>query len=266
MDQKERRPFRQALDGFGQHASGAFARVKRRPVKTALCLLVAGAAVMAIVFAIRGRPNWAFLQANPTGIAELKQQTKKDPSSYERFRTLGHAQFAGGRRAAALKSYQRALALNESAVDETMLGNLAVAYNMNERVAADHLIARYHLVGMVPRLQQLASSRSREVRWAAIGTLEKLGHAGKVDYMHVYLADLDASACDVRQRAVEKLGDIGDHRLDSALRAAKKRDDDTTPWYRSSCLGDRVEDAEKKIASRSPKSKKSSEHTALAKK
>ena len=249
MDPKERRPFM-------EHASGTFVRLRKRPVKSALCLLAAGAAVVAIVYVWRG---WG--GKITAGLTELKQQTKDNPSSYEKFRALGNAQFASGRRAAALRAYERALSLDEGAVDETMLGNLALAYNMNERVAADHLIARHHLLGMVPRLGQLASSHSREVRWAAIGTLEKLGHASKADYMHAYVADLDASACEIRQHAVDKLGDIGDHRALAALAAARKHEHDTTPWYRSNCLGDRIDAAEKKIATRSPKT-----HAALAKK
>jgi hypothetical protein len=264
MEQKDRRPFRQALEGFQTNASGAFARVRRRPIKAALCLLTVGAAVAAIVFYMRRTPNW--VGSSGSGIADLKQQAKQDPSSYERFRALGHAQFAAGRRAAAIKSYARALSLDEKAADETMLGNLAVAYGMNERAQADHLIARHHLLGMVPRLEQLANSHSHEVRWAAIGTLEKLGHASKVDYMHAYLVDLDASACEVRQHAVEKLGEIGAQRVDSALAAAKKRENETTPWYRSKCMGDRIDDAEKKIASRSPRPHKAAPHTTLAKK
>ena len=248
MDPKERRPFM-------EHASGTFVRLRRRPVKSALCLLAAGAAVVAIVYVARG---WG---GKIAGLTELKQQTKDNPSSYEKFRSLGHAQFAAGKRAAALRSYERALSLDEGAVDETMLGNLAIAYAMNERVAADHLIARHHLLGMVPRLGQLASSHSHDVRWAAVGTLEKLGHASKTDYMHAYVADLDAGGCEVRQHAVDKLGDIGDHRALAALAAAKKHEQDTTPWYRSNCMGSRIDDAEKKIAARSPKT-----HPALAKK
>jgi hypothetical protein len=263
MDQKERRPLG-ALERFSSNANGAFARVRRRPIKAALLLLAAGAAVAGVFFAWRWLPE--YLHRSPTGISELQQRAKEDPSSSERFRSLGHAQFAAGRRASALRAYERSLSLDETAVDETMLGNLAVAYGMNERAAADRLIARHHLLGMVPRLEQMASSRSREVRFAAIGTLEKLGHATKADYMHAYVADLDASVCEVRQHAVEKLGDIADHRVDSALLAAKKHEDDTTPWYRSRCMGDRIDAAQKKIAARSPKPHKPVTHPAIAKK
>ena len=263
MDQKERRPLHQALEGVSSNARGAFARVRRRPIKAALVLLGAGAAVAGVVYAWRWLPGYLH---RPAGISELKQATKQDPNSSERFRSLGHAQFTAGKRASALRSYERALALDETAADETMLGNLAVAYGMNERAAADRLIARHHLLGMLPRLEQLASSRSREVRWAALGTLEKLGRATKADYMHAYVADLDASACEVRQHAVEKLGDIADHRVDSVLLAVKKHEDDTTPWYRSRCLGDRIDTAEKKIAARTPRSHKPVANPTIAKK
>jgi hypothetical protein len=256
MDQKERRPFRQALEGFSEKASGAFARAKRRPFKVALLLVAAAAVGMAIVFAVRGLPSWA----QKAGLSELKQRTKEDPTSYEHFRSLGHAQFAAGRRAAALRAYARALSLSESAVDDTMVNNLAFCFGLREQKAAEKLIVRHHIVAMVPRLEQLTGSRSRDVRWAAIATLERMGRASKQDYAHAYLADLEAPACEVRQRAVEKLGEIGDRRVEAQLGAAKKRDDEATPWYRSSCLGNRVEDAQKKIEARS------SEHKTLARK
>lgn len=260
MDQKERRPIGQALEGIRSNASGAFARVRRRPIKAALCLLAAGAAAVAVVYVVRG---W---HGAPAGLSELKQRTKEDPNSAQRFRALGHAQFAAGKRSSALRAYERALSLDDGAADETLLANLAMAYALGERAAADRLIARHHLLGMVPRLEQLASSRSHEVRWAAIGTLEKLGYANKADYMHAYVADLDAPQCELRQHAAEKLGDVGDHRAVSALAAARKREDAETPWYRSRCMGDRIETAEKKIAARAPKSHKPTAHTAIAKK
>jgi len=265
MDQKERRPFREALEGVSKHASGAYARVRRRPLVVALCLLGACAAVIAVVFAVRGLPDWAFLnrfRGNQAGIQELKKRATEDPGSYERFRALGHAQFAAGHRMSALRSYQRALSISENAADETMLGNLALCFGLHEQAAAAQLINRHHLVAIAPRLEQLASSRSRGARWTAVATLEKLGRAGKIDYVHAYLVDLEAPACEIRQHAVEKLGDIGDRRVEPQLQAARKRDDDATPWYRWSCLGDRVEEATKKIDARAAKSEKS----ALAKK
>ena len=63
MDPKERRPFM-------EHASGTFVRLRKRPVKSALCLLAAGAVVVAAVYVWRG---WG---GKITGLTELKQQTK----------------------------------------------------------------------------------------------------------------------------------------------------------------------------------------------
>src|SRR5262249_60924789 len=107
-------------------------------------------------------------------------------------------------------------------------------------------IPRHQLVAIAPRLEQLASSRSRGARWTAVATLEKLGRAGKIDYVHAYLVDLEAPACEIRQHAVEKLGDIGDRRVEPQLQAARQRGDDGTPRDRWACPGGRGEGAAKK--------------------
>lgn len=52
----------------------------------------------------------------------------------------------------------------------------------------------------------------------------------------------------MRKRAVEELGNEDDKRALNAIHEAKKKDAATkTGWFGSTCLGDRPDEAEKKI-------------------
>lgn len=53
--------------------------------------------------------------------------------------------------------------------------------------------------------------------------------------------------CDVRRSAVENLGREGDRRALSAIREAKKQDKGTGNGFSGACLGDRPDEAEKRI-------------------
>ena len=50
---------------------------------------------------------------------------------------------------------------------------------------------------------------------------------------------------------VEKLGALGDEHAIPSLRLAKKKDHDSTPWYRATCLGRAPDKAEKRILTKS---------------
>ena len=75
-------------------------------------------------------------------------------------------------------------------------------------------------------------------RREALRTLDKLGQAKRADRAGFYMLDLKASACATRRRAVTKLAVYGDKRAIPALQAADKKDEDETPWYKPTCLGD----------------------------
>jgi HEAT repeat protein len=89
------------------------------------------------------------------------------------------------------------------------------------------------------------------VRWAALDTLEKLGKATKFTHRRALVADLEEVKCDVRRNAIDKLVELGDPRAIESLRQAKKKDRESTPWYKASCLGSRPDKAEKLILAKS---------------
>ncbi|MBX5484002.1 MAG: hypothetical protein IRZ16_19430 [Myxococcaceae bacterium] len=49
---------------------------------------------------------------------------------------------------------------------------------------------------------------------------------------------------------MERLGRLGDRRALEEIRAARKKDDEQTPWYRFTCLGRLAIDAEEQILAR----------------
>jgi hypothetical protein len=68
--------------------------------------------------------------------------------------------------------------------------------------------------------------------------------------VNAYVADLSSPECDVRRRAMEKLGNIADRSALAAVRRAKAEDENTGGWFRGTCLGDRDAATEKAILAR----------------
>jgi len=226
---------------------GAVAGVRRRPwvsgfVALAVIMLVSG-------LFLRARIQRMFAGSPPT-VAEL-QKDATTTNSPQQWRALGHAEFAKGHVMAALKAYDRALSLDHAAADEPMRTNLAAAYYGKAQPAAQELIVRYKLVDLTPRLERLTDDGDSRVRWGAMSTLEKLGKTSKYDYRRALTADLDSPQCEVRRKAIERLGEMGDEHAIPTLRLAKKKDHDSTPWYKASCLGSRPDKAEKQILAKS---------------
>lgn len=209
---------------------------------------IAGAAALVVVgagvyVAVEGVPAWA---GRPT-LAEAAERAKERPDDARAQRTLGHARFAEGKRAAGLVAYERALTLDPEAHDDELLANLVACYGTKVQGDAASLIVRKKLVAIEPRLDDLARSDRYNVRWGALQTLEKLGRASRADFVNAWMKDLESEECDVRRAAVENLGKEGDKRALKALRAARTRDEAKRGWFGATCLGGRVDDAEKRI-------------------
>ncbi len=183
-------------------------------------------------------------------ITDASANVRAHPSDASARRDLGNAQWASKRQGRAMRSYAKALSMDPSVADDRMIANLVSAYGTSERNEAQSLITRYKLVQAEPGLEKLVSSRNHAVRWAAARTLDKIGKGTKQSWETVLAVDLKSSECSVRQEAVERLGTIGTRRSLPALRAAGEADEKTGGWFRSRCLGDRVKDAEQKIAAR----------------
>jgi HEAT repeat protein len=230
---------------LGRRAVGG---VRRRP-------WVSGIVALAVIVLVSGvflhaRIQRMFAGSAPPSVADLQKDATASDSP-EQWRALGHAEFAKGHPAAALKAYDRALSLDPAAADEQMRTNLVAAYYGKAQPAAQQIVVRHKLVDLTPRLERLTSERDSKVRWGAMSTLEKLGKTSKSDYRRALTADLESPQCDVRRKATERLGELGDQHAIPSLRLAKKKDHDATPWYKATCLGSRPDKAEKQILAKS---------------
>jgi hypothetical protein len=231
-----------ALRSFGQW-------VRRRKLAASLAgagivLAIAGG----VAFALDALPDLELL--SPETLAEARAEAKEHPKDAGAQRDLGHALFAGKHRAAAVAAYRHALQLDAGIADERMIENLVSSFGTKEQEAAEAVIWKNGLVDAQPRLEPLVRSRSHGVRWGAVQTLDRLHKGTMANWETAYIVDLESSSCDVKRRAVAKLGGIGTQRAVKALRAAKAADEKTDGWFSSPCLGDRLEDAEKQILAR----------------
>jgi len=230
-------------------ASTPVSAIRRRP-KLAIAIL-AGVVVLAAGgawLAVEGLPDWA--PFGPKTLAELSRHARKNPRDAGALRELGHAEFAAGRRARALASYGRALALDAGSADDRLVENAVASFGRREQPRAEALIAKHKLVAAAKGLEPLSRSPRHSVRWGAVRTLQKLGKDSRSVYVNAYVADLSASDCDVRRHAMEKLAQVGDRSALSAIRRAKAADEKTGGWFRGSCLGDREAATEKAILAR----------------
>lgn len=207
---------------------------------------VAGAGALAVALdVLPGLPLLA-----PKTLAEARASARSHPKDAAAQRELGHALFASRHRAAAVAAYRHALSLEAGVADERTVENLVACFGTREQEEAEAVIWKNGLVDAQRRLEPLVSSRSHGVRWGAVQTLDRLKKGTLANWETAYILDLDSPTCDVRRRAVDKLGQIGTQRAVRALRAAKAADDKTDGWFTSPCLGDRLKDAEGRILAR----------------
>ena len=185
-----------------------------------------------------------------SGLRELARRTREQPRSASAWKAYGKGLFDAGKRRAGVRAHGRALALDAGSADGGMVEDLLACFGHGEQGRAEALIARHRLTRAADGLEKLARNQRYSVRWGAVRTLDKVGKVDKADYVQAWMLDLDSPDCDVRRHAADKLGESGDRKALAKLRAAKKREDGETPWYRSACLGDRAERAEKRILAR----------------
>jgi hypothetical protein len=242
---------RASLDraGGAVAASRPVSGIRRRPALS-IAILVAAVAVVGggTWLAVEGLPDWA--PFSPKTFAEIARHARENPRDAGAQRDLGHAQWDAGRRARALASYGRALALDAGAADDRLVEHAVASFGRAEQEKAAALIGKYKLTAAARGLGPLTRSPRHAVRWGALRTLQKLGKDARSFYVNVYAADLTSSDCDVRRHAVERLGMLGDRSALAAIRKAKAEDEKTDGWFRGTCLGDREEKAEKAILAR----------------
>jgi hypothetical protein len=247
---------KQAQATLSTRVAAISAAARRRPkvlFAAATVLLVVGGVGAAV--AVLGPEELResaeeLLGDKPLSLAELKARAKASPKDAGVQLALAHGYFAAGSRSTAVKTYGKVLSLDAKQSDGTLVKNLLACFGKAEQGSAAGLIGKYKLEDAASGLVSLTKSRTYSIRWEAVRTLEKLGKAGAIDYGRAYELDLEVTDCDIRRRAIERLGKVGDKGSLSAIRAAAKKDEGETPWYRSSCLGKLPDEAEKKIASR----------------
>ncbi len=85
-------------------------------------------------------------------------------------------------------------------------------------------------------------------RWNAVAQLEAIDRRNVIDYVDLYVRDLsDKVGCEDRREAVERLAEFG---ADDALEPLRLVRAETQGSARSACLGDRVDQAIRKLESR----------------
>lgn len=220
--------------------------------------IAAGLVVVAlgIWLAVAALPDWEIFEklndrvSRKGDVAGLAREVREKPTKAAAQIALGHAEFKAKRRQSALRSYSRGLALDARAADSTLISNLIRCFGQKEQPAAERLIVKHKLTAAHDKLDALTRDKRSSVRWGAVETLQKLGLVSRSDYENAWMRDLDHPQCEVRQHAVKKLGEVGDRRTLQAVRAARKKDEAATPWYRSYCLKHEADQAEKRILAR----------------
>jgi HEAT repeat protein len=216
---------------------------RRRGIAVGVAIAIAGAGVVLAI-----GPGEIIEQLTPEPDLEgLKRRASAEPKNAEVQRELAHAYFAAGKRSTALKTYEKALALDKSIADDTLVGDLAACFDKPERGTALRLLGQYKVVAAESALVPLTKDKNRSARWEAVRTLEKMGRAGRIDYQWLFEQDLSNPDCATRKRAVSGLIKIGDKSSLAPIRAAVKKDDENTSFFSSACLEELGEEAEKKL-------------------
>jgi hypothetical protein len=192
----------------------------------------------------------AIQQAMAPSVDDLKAIVAKDPKNAAAQMALADALFDSGKKDAALSGYDTALGLDPALVTDQLADKLVGSFGTAQQAAAFNVIVHRNVIIAEPGLHTLASDKRHMVRAGAVAALDKLGKATRDDWDAMWIADTREESCDLRRNAVEKLGEFGDRRALTAIRAANKKDGDQTRWYQLSCLRSRPQDAEKKILAR----------------
>jgi tetratricopeptide (TPR) repeat protein len=186
-------------------------------------------------------------------LADFQREVRQNPRNAAAHAALAQAYFEKGLRQLGLTELDRALNLDPQVANERLIVGLVGCFGTLEQMGAANAIATYHLIGAQEGLEKLTLHKQYGVRTAALTTLQKLGRASRSDYLRVWTLDLEGTSCDVKRHAVAKLGELGDRRALQPIKDARKKDDDTTPWYRFKCIGGLADDAEKRILAQQPK-------------
>jgi eukaryotic-like serine/threonine-protein kinase len=142
------------------------------------------------------------------------------------FLSLGHERLTAGRRVDALNAYERAIRLSrEVAKTEALRESLTKILESKDGVAA--VLALELLTQIDPPARSTiaayaASGKLADVRHRALAIAERDGFLDSVDRLESVSLDLSqATTCDDRRAAIEKLAQLSDKRAVSVLKKAK---------------------------------------------
>ncbi len=221
---------------------------RRRPAIAAASGAAVVLAIVAGAFALDAAP--ALPSARPSTLDEARQQVRARPEDAAAQVALAHSLWVAGKEGAALAAYDRALALRPEAADDRLAADLLAAFGTRRQGEAEALIVKHKVAAAEKGLVGLTRSPRAGVRWGAVHTLDRLGAGSRTYWETAYVQDLDSPRCEVRRRAVEKLGEIGTLGSVAALRSARSDDARTGKSPKGRCLGDRVAKAERRILGR----------------
>ena len=188
-----------------------------------VALIVGGGAAWALVPHGPGATVEDALEAGRTDEARAiaDEWLKEAPSDPEAQAYRGRALALAGRLDEAQQALEQALSADPTLA--RVEGVARAAVRTLDRKDADRSLVLAHRSGAIDRalLEATRSIRYWE-RWNAARTLEKLGLGNRIDWVDVYLLDLQhAGSCGTRVRAARKLADLGDPRAIDALLAVR---------------------------------------------
>lgn len=152
-----------------------------------------------------------------------RQRLADDPADREALAAKGRAFALAGRHAEAQAALDQALGRDPTLADRDPVAR-AVVRAMDRKGADSSLATRFRTRAMERALVEATGSIRYWERWNATRTLEKFGLTDRIDWVAIYLLDLQhAGSCGTRVKAARELGKLQDPRAVEPLLEAKSK-------------------------------------------
>ena len=145
---------------------------------------------------------------------------KRKPSWSWARAAVHHAQGQHVREAALLSKLNDA---DRSKVEERVLDGLAEDYGQGIELVTKKLLERLPETPVRSRFEELAEEPFSPRQWGALRYLDQLEAVKDADLVDGYIAALESKDCDIRGRAAERLGEIGDRDAVPALKRVREQ-------------------------------------------
>lgn len=147
-------------------------------------------------------------------------EEKRKPSWSWARAAVHHAQGNHVREAALLSKLDDA---SRSQVDERVLDGLAEDYGHGFELVMKKLLERLPEAPVRSRFEELAEESFSPRQWGALRYLDQLDPVKDEDLVDGYITALESKDCDIRGRAAERLGEIGDTDAVPALKRVREQ-------------------------------------------